>query len=51
MLILFSWVNKNDLEKITNEIIAFVPTIFDDTNAKFILPSDSLQLKLFHMVL
>ncbi len=26
-------------------------TIFDDTNAKFILPNDSLQSKLFHMVL
>jgi hypothetical protein len=45
------WVNENDLERITNEIIAFVPTIFDDTNAKFILPSDRLQSKLFHMVL
>jgi hypothetical protein len=45
------WVNKNDLERITNEIIVFVPTIFDDTNAKFILLSDSLQLKLFHTVL
>jgi hypothetical protein len=45
------WVDKNDLEKITNEIIVFVLTIFDDTNAKFILPNDSLQSKLFHMVL
>jgi hypothetical protein len=45
------WVDTNDLERITNEIIVLVPTIFDDTNAKFILPSDSLQSKLFHMVL
>ncbi len=28
-----------------------MPTIFDDPNAKFILPNDSLQFKLFHMVL
>ncbi len=26
-------------------------TIFDDPNAKFILPNDSLQFKLFYMVL
>jgi len=45
------WVDTIDLERITNEIITFVPTIFDDPNAKFILPNDSLQCKSFHMVL
>jgi hypothetical protein len=45
------WIDKNDLEILTIEIIVFVLTIFDDTNAKFILPNDSLQSKLFHMVL
>ncbi len=28
-----------------------MPTIFDDPNAKFILPNNSLQFQLFHMVL
>jgi hypothetical protein len=45
------WVDDNDLEKVTNEIIACIPTIFDKTIKIFMPPNDSLQFKLFKMVL
>jgi hypothetical protein len=45
------WVNENDLQRITNEIIVFIPTIFDKITKNIIPPNDSLQFKLFKMVL
>jgi hypothetical protein len=45
------WVNENDLQRITNETIVFIPIIFDKTTKFFIPSNDSLQLKLFKMVL
>jgi hypothetical protein len=45
------WVNENDLQRIKNEIITFIPTIFDKTTKTFIPPNDNLQLKIFLMVL
>jgi hypothetical protein len=41
------WVDENDLQKITNEIITCIPNVFDNTTKTFIPPNDSLQLKLF----
>jgi hypothetical protein len=38
------------LEKVTNEIVAFIPAIFDRTIKIFIPPNDTLQFKLFKMV-
>ncbi len=39
------------MQRITNEIIVFIPTIFDKTTKTFIPPNDSLQLKLCKMIL
>jgi hypothetical protein len=41
-------VNLNGFQRTTNEIIVFVPVVFDKT---FIPPNDSLLLKLFKMIL
>jgi hypothetical protein len=40
------WVNENDLQRIKNEIITFIPNVFDKTTKTFIPPNDSVQLKL-----
>jgi hypothetical protein len=40
------WVNENGFQGITNEIIAFIPAIFDKIIKPFIPPNDSLQVKL-----
>jgi hypothetical protein len=40
------WVNENGLQRITNEIVAFIPTTFDKIIKAFIPPNDSLQFKL-----
>jgi hypothetical protein len=45
------WVQENDLEKITNEIVVIILDMFDESTSKFISPNDSLQNKLFKMVL
>jgi hypothetical protein len=45
------WVNENDLQKITNEIEAFILAIFNKITKTFIPPNDSLQFKLFKMLL
>jgi hypothetical protein len=39
------------LQRIKNEIIAFIPIVFNKTNKTFIPPNDSLQLKLLNMLL
>ncbi len=39
------------MQRITNEIIVYIPAIFDKTTKTFIPPNDSLQLKLFKMIL
>jgi len=44
-------VNENDLQRITNEIVACIPTIFDKITKTIIPPDDSLQFKLFVMLL
>jgi hypothetical protein len=45
------WVHEYDLEIITDEIVTFLLTMFDEIITKFTPPNDSLQLKLFKMVL
>jgi len=45
------WVHEYDLEIITNEIVTFLPTMFDEIITTFTPPNDSLQLKLLKMVL
>jgi hypothetical protein len=37
------WFRKEDIERISNEIIAFVPTPFDENTNKFIKPIDNMQ--------
>jgi hypothetical protein len=37
--------------KITNEIVVVIPAIFDEATTTFVVPNDSLQNKLFKMVL
>jgi hypothetical protein len=44
---IISWVNENDLQRITNEIITCIPNVFDNTTKTFIPPNNSLRLKLF----
>jgi len=41
------WVDENDLQRIKNKIIVFIPIIFDKTTKTFIPSNDNLQLKLF----
>jgi hypothetical protein len=36
------WIMENDIESITNEIIAFVPTIFNNNKNKFIEPTNAI---------
>jgi hypothetical protein len=45
------WVQENDLEIIANEIVAIILPMFDESTTKFISPNDSLQNKLFQIVL
>ncbi len=45
------WVQENDVERITNEIVVVILDMFDELTTKFISPNDSLQNKLFKMVL
>jgi hypothetical protein len=45
------WVQEEDLMKITNEIVVVILVTIDETIAKFVVPNDSLQNKLFKMVL
>jgi hypothetical protein len=39
------------LQRLTSEIIAFIPIVFNKTSKTFIPPNDSLQLKLLKMLL
>jgi hypothetical protein len=45
------WVEKENLNRITNEIVVVTPIIFDGTTTKFIVSKDNLQNKLLKMVL
>jgi hypothetical protein len=45
------WVQENDLEIITNKIVVVILDMFNESTTKFISPNDSLQNKLFKMVL
>ena len=45
------WMNFVDVEQITNELTALVPTIFDTTIREFLEPIDSHQNKLFKIVM
>jgi hypothetical protein len=45
------WVEKEFLNRITNEIVVVTPIIFDGPTTKFIVSKDSLQNELFKMVL
>ncbi len=45
------WVEEENLNIITNEIVVVIPVVFDGTTTKFIVLKDSLQNKLFKMVL
>ncbi len=35
------WVDDNDLDKVTNEIVSFILTIFDETIFKIVPPNDN----------
>jgi hypothetical protein len=41
------WVNEIDLQRIRNEMVVFIPAIFDKITKAFIPPNDSLQFILF----
>ena len=45
------WMNQNDIERVTNEITAATPAIFDTTTGEFIEPIDSHQNELFKIVM
>jgi len=36
------WIMENDIERITNKIIAFVPTIFNSNKNEFIEPTNAM---------
>jgi len=42
---------ENDIEHITNEIITFVPTMFNNNKKKFIDPTDAMQHNLCKLVM
>jgi hypothetical protein len=45
------WIMENDIEHITNEIITFVPTMFNNNKKKFIDPTDVMQHNLYKLVM
>jgi hypothetical protein len=45
------WIMENDIEHITNEIITFVPTMFNNNNNKFIDLTDAMQHNLYKLVM
>jgi hypothetical protein len=44
------WVNNVDVDRITNEIVAMVPTTIDEQSGKFILSDNEHDLTLFKLV-
>jgi hypothetical protein len=42
---------ENDIECITNEIITFVPTMFNNNKNEFIDPTDAMQHNLYKLVM
>ncbi len=51
MLMLFLWLRKENIERISNEIIAFVLAPFDENISKFIEPIDNMQKLLYKLVI
>lgn len=45
------WVETEDVQRITNDICAAVPALFDEVAGEFIRPDDPLQARLFDLVL
>ncbi len=44
------WINDVDVDRITNEIVAMVPTTIDEQFGKFILPDNEHVLTLFKLM-
>jgi len=42
---------ENDIEHITNKIITFVPTMFNNNKNEFIDPTDAMQHNLYKLVM
>jgi len=45
------WIMENDIKHITNEIITFVPTMFNNNKNEFIDPTDAMQHNLYKLVM
>lgn len=44
------WLHKDDLNHVTNDVLAFVPTIYDETQKSFVEPLNSIEKKLFKLI-
>jgi hypothetical protein len=44
------WLHKDDVDSITNEILTFVPTIYDETLISFMEHVDLVENKLFKLM-
>jgi hypothetical protein len=44
------WLHKDDVDRITNEILTFVHTIYDETLISFMEPVDLVENKLFKLM-
>jgi hypothetical protein len=44
------WLHKNDLNHVTNDVLAFVHTIYDETQKSFVEPLDPIENKLFKQI-
>lgn len=45
------WIQKDDIEQVTNNIIAVIPATYDEEKEEFIEPTDEFQRTLFKMVI
>jgi hypothetical protein len=44
------WLHKNDLNHVTNDILAFVHDIYDKTQKSFVKPLHPIENKLFKLI-
>ncbi len=45
------WIMENDIEHITNKIVTFVPTIFNNNKNEFIEPTDAMKHILYKLIM
>jgi hypothetical protein len=45
------WIMENDIERITNKIVAFVSAIFNNIKNEFIEPTNAMQHILYKLVM